>query len=1116
MELPDSLSASGEPTRTVNPELHVALDGTTMRLTLRGVEVEDLQASFTYTSPVADGDLSDTRWLLEDYPRLKGRSSDPIATRVEGRLRALALALREAVFESAQEAQPILQALSNGTTLSRLHVSIQEPQSNPWTPWELMTAPDSDMPLSVLAASFSRISEPASSAQPVREANTLRVLLITSRPSGEDDVPFRSVASRIVQAVAASSETSIQVDLLRPPTYSALLESLAAAAEAPYDVVHFDGHGSYEPDLLDPEQRRGFLYFEGADGIAEEINGATLGADLVQYGVTYLLLNACRSAYVGSDATERAFGTLAAEVRAQGVAGVLAMGFNLYVVTAATIVADIYSALAAARNLSEGVAHARRGLYGSEAGRAGTFDWLVPISFAASATTEDQQHLVVSNLEVKASTTTPTAAAVIDVHSADGPRSDVHPFFGYDDVLLRLDRACAANRAVELVGLAGVGKSAVAGEFARWWVATTPDAAVVIDVDAFVTFAEFELVFQERWATASEQTETRVGVVVLEGVSSVIEDEVWTTSDRAAFTGWIGQQIDAHVSLVITGRTPSGLANLETIVLQGLDDESRSELANIVGFDQPSVLSLPGLLAWSQGIPAVVLQLPSIAAGLPSWDEAVVRKALWNLRSGKVEPPQLGMALIENAGLKFFDVSRLRRAALPFLLHLFQSFIADEQWRTFSQLSTLKGLNLTGEGDPLEILAEEFGPAARSGLVARITNGYLLHPLAPIAIEPGLAGTIQVLTHGNPDIVRQVMGITWGAYIQSASLVVKMIEMLGEKGAFGSQRLQRENLTNAVEISVLGGWWGLALPLLHKLRDALLAEAREDEWRAVLNEAFVRLKESPPQNEEMGPESAELQLIRLLAAEAERDGNEELVQQLRELQMQVAYSTDVVIEPVDPEKGKGIDVGAIRRISSLIKRGDVAASQDSADCLNFYNEALRIAEESKDLLRIGEIQYAIAKAYLNVKELRDPEKYETHAREALKNANALGVIGADLSARASVSLGNALVEEQRERKPPDPKRMKEAYDALLLGTAENVSHITRGSAYNGLGNLARIENNIQVAADRYLDACKEFEAAGDIRSLRAAQRNAAIVLSILGRDEDARNLARAAGMPGYS
>ena len=1109
-----------------NAQLHLSLDGESLRLSLRMDETGKYEAAFTYSSPLTDKDAPDARWLLEDYPRLRGRSSDPIAARIEKRLHELAADLRQAVFESAEEARPIRDALTDPELLRRLHVVVDEPQTASWTPWELMLAPASNEPLSVLAASFSRFSTSPVQAR-LTKSDKLRILLITCRPGGEDDVPFRSVASRIVQAVATSPEAAIQVDVLRPPTYDALLDALGAAneTEAPYNVVHFDGHGSYDTDAFDENRKRGYLYFEGPDGSAEEVSGSDLGADLAKHGVNYLLLNACRSAYAEPNArggddvaksTEQAFGTLAAEIRAEGVPGVLAMGFNLYVVTAAQLVAGTYAALAVGRNLSEAVTHARRELYYNDE-LAGAFDWLVPIAFSGEAIAEDDSSDAIPSLIVQASTTTPTSTGLIDPGAHDGPRSAEHLFFGYDEILLRLDRACGASQSVEIVGVAGAGKSAVAGEFARWWVATTPDAAIVLDVPAFPSFDEFDEQFQKRWAEAQEQTTSGACLVVLEGASDILdaESETWSADDHAALHDWIEQQINSNVWLLLTGRTPSGRSDVETIVLNGLDMESRAELAAHIGFDREQARALPGMLLWSQGIPVVVQQIPAIVDSIE--ENSASRKMLYALRSGKVRP-ELGIALIKRSGLEFFDFSHLRLTTLPFALGSFQCYLSDHQWQIFCQLAEMKvnGLKLRNEEDPITALKEEFRAGVRAGLVSRTSNGYLLHPLAPIAVEPAFAVCLQARTQRNQELMLQVVYALWASYIQSVQVTLSMAEMVA--GAFDGLRVQRENLTHAVDLAIGRPWWGLALPLLHKLRNALLSESREEEWQEILDEVFVRLKETPPREEEMGPENAELHIIRLLAEEAERHGDEERRKYLRELQLQIAYTEDKTIELASAEEeGKEMDIGRIRRIAGLLKRGDAAASENDADCLTFYNEALRLAEESKDILRVGEIHYAIGRAHINVTALQDVAKYEFHAREAIKAARELGPLGLDLKVRASVSLGNAILVEQMNLEQSDPERLAEAREALMLAVdSDNVGSITKGTAHNGLGNLSKLEGDMQTAADEYLAACKEFETAGDMRSLRPAQANAALALASIGRVEDARSLAEEALKPAES
>jgi hypothetical protein len=203
-----------------------------------------------------------------------------------------------------------------------------------------------------------------------------------------------------------------------------------------------------------------------------------------------------------------------------------------------------------------------------------------------------------------------------------------------------------------------------------------------------------------------------------------------------------------------------------------------------------------------------------------------------------------------------------------------------------------------------------------------------------------------------------------------------------------------------------------------------------------------------------------------------------------------------------------MDIGANRRISALLKSGDLAARNLAAECLGYYQEALDLAEQTNDVLRAGEVHLAIARAHLNVPAHRDPARYESHARQAISAGRSMGPFGASLAARGSLSLGNAIVEEQRQLPEADPERLEAAREALgFAATAEAAEATTRASARVGLGNLFTMADDHGAAAEEYLEACSEFEAAGDTRGLLMAQTNAALALARLGRLEDARGLA---------
>ncbi len=231
-------------------------------------------------------------------------------------------------------------------------------------------------------------------------AERVRVLLVICRPGGRADVPFRSVASHLVR-LSRTAREAFQLDVLRPPTFAQLARELEAAKRAgqPYHVVHFDGHGAYlgkaqveaaqigGAGRLDPlrysvlspvrDGSHGFLLFEdpGTVGNAQLVDGPALGRLLVETGVPVLVLNACRSAHADLatqprsaadhlDVHERVrvYGSLAQEVIHAGVGGVVAMRYNVYVVTAAQFVGDLYAALAEGQPLGQAVTAGRKQL----------------------------------------------------------------------------------------------------------------------------------------------------------------------------------------------------------------------------------------------------------------------------------------------------------------------------------------------------------------------------------------------------------------------------------------------------------------------------------------------------------------------------------------------------------------------------------------------------------------------------------------------------------------------------------------------------------------------------------------------------------------------------------
>ncbi|HEX9491593.1 MAG TPA: CHAT domain-containing protein, partial [Stellaceae bacterium] len=126
------------------------------------------------------------------------------------------------------------------------------------------------------------------------------------------------------------------------------------------------------------------------------VDGFRLGALLKASGVPVLVLNACQSAFAEAPAAPdqakpeaaraeiEAYGSLAQAVVEAGAAGVVAMRYSVYVVTAAQFVAELYGALARGRGLGEAVTWARKNLHDQPERRIAYAarplqDWSVPV-----------------------------------------------------------------------------------------------------------------------------------------------------------------------------------------------------------------------------------------------------------------------------------------------------------------------------------------------------------------------------------------------------------------------------------------------------------------------------------------------------------------------------------------------------------------------------------------------------------------------------------------------------------------------------------------------------------------------------------------------------------------
>jgi hypothetical protein len=215
------------------------------------------------------------------------------------------------------------------------------------------------------------------------------------------------------------------------------------------------------------------------------VDGPALGRLLAQTDVSVLVLNACRSAQAevlkvptkAGDATHnqaRVYGSLAQQVMDAGVAGVVAMRYNIYVATAAQFIGELYATLLQGEELGAAVTLARKHLAAQpvrDIGEPITLrDWAVPIVYEAAPLPLVDKPAGPGSLIIFLPS--PGSMPLRSALDAGLPSPPDVGFLGRDETLFAVDRAFDIQPVVLLHGEPGSGKSAISSEFARWYART--------------------------------------------------------------------------------------------------------------------------------------------------------------------------------------------------------------------------------------------------------------------------------------------------------------------------------------------------------------------------------------------------------------------------------------------------------------------------------------------------------------------------------------------------------------------------------------------------------------------------------------------------------------------
>ena len=997
-------------------------------------------------------------------------------------------------------------------------------------------------------------------------AGKIRVLLVLCRPGRQADVPFRSVASHLVRLSRTAREI-LEVDVLRPPTFAHLVQVLEAARQQhdAYQVVHFDGHGVYA-DVGAGVGRRGYLLFEDP-GVADNltyVDGHMLGQLLADTGVPLLVLNACRSAYTdvctepqepGRDTEQRvrAYGSLAEEVVRAGVSGVVAMRYNIYVVTAAQFTGDLYAALAAGQTLGEAATAARSKL-ASQPYREIAFpprplqDWVVPVVYETAP------------LRLPAMAR-PVRAITLDQAEAAEGRSCIDPglpadpeagFYGRDETLLGLERAFDDRQIVLLHGWAGAGKTSTAVEFARWYKLTggldhghvlftsfaryTPLARLLDQVGAL--FGQWIQATGVQWlALPDAERRTRILAMLAQVPVLWIWDNVepvagfpagiasaWPDDEQRELVGFLRELRRTKAKVLLTSRRDErdwlGDMPVRTM-LPPMPMSQRLQLAHAIAVKRGrQLIDIAGwqpLLEFTQGNPLTVAVLTGQALryGLRSKEQAETFVA--QLRTGAAGISDdlaqgRDKSLASSLGYGFRNAFDSRERALLALLHLFEGFVDVDVLLWMADpaaghyVSRVRGLTV-------EEVTGVLDRGVEIGMLTAVAEGaYGIHPALPWYL-------------------RQLFTECYGAGRQRTALMAirayaAAIGQLGDyySGQYGDGRagvigwLGREegNLRRACDLARSHGWVEPMIGAMEGLSALYQHTGRLSEWKRLVDAFPLRRIQTPAGQALPGREEqwAAVTGYRVGVARETLDWAEgerlqqALVSWRRE---QAASALAAPGTPLAEDQRDALGALAV----SVEHYGHLLRDQGKATCVAYYQEALALHRRTGDRQAEGIVAFNLGRAYVEIAGLRDLDEARGWYQLSLDLCPKTDRLG---RARSVGQLGSLAYERfkelsdagaPRERFLPYLTEAATAYQRaldLMPGDAASDISVIRFQ----LGAIDTEAGDIDSALEHYRESARYGDILADPYAAGQTRFNIAFALAWAGRFQDAALYAQAA------
>jgi tetratricopeptide (TPR) repeat protein len=676
-------------------------------------------AELPFVDPLTKEDWEDMQWYLEVYAtQYAADVDDDRAARVAAKLQVWGQGLFRAVFEDRSAAR-LFNAFQDAEGEGRqISITASAPEILR-LPWELLC----DSKGTFLLHENPRIglrrqlagAGGGRSPIAVEPKETLRLLMVVSRPDGAGFIDPRAEGQAVLKAIERSAPGRIVVEFLRPATLEKLIERLENHDLPAVDIMHFDGHGVFSIDDKNP-QGMGYLLFEDHGSKIDKISAKILGDVLQDQQVSLMVLSACESAKLTTETD--AMGCIAARLTNCGIPAVLAMTYSVLTVTTEQLFGKFYGELAEGKLIGEALAIARQDLEQTQ-GRGlrwrlreqitlNLSDWFLPAFYQVG---DDARLLTKGEMakppEIKAELPWSRFSEMAE-----------EGFFGRSSELWLIEKLFVkGRRRFTISGFGGQGKTYLALEAGRWLCQTG-----MFDVVCFVDYAFFQGVEPVDWAVAELSMVLGQSFVDADAVklglqkqrTMVILDNLESLQPEALqglLTVASGWSVVGETRLLLTTRDQQlnhpdySIGRNEYLLLKGLGDEENPEDA--INYFQ-KLMKLP----------------PEPMCDLPGRDDLIKLFKLVDFHPLSIRSValQLKERQIGDLVKSLQELLQDGQGSLVASLNLSLQRLPDEMLQILPKLSVFQG----GAWEPMILMITEFEPAQWQQLkLALVKTGLL-------------------------------------------------------------------------------------------------------------------------------------------------------------------------------------------------------------------------------------------------------------------------------------------------------------------------------------------------------------------------------------------------------